>query len=71
MQLQFTAESELVLRLFSDIMPCSVAGENIIKNHHSNNLKTLSSLWGFIRHFGWNTIKCFLSCILFLYTPTK
>jgi hypothetical protein len=31
MQLQFTAESELVLRLFSDIMPCSVAGENIIK----------------------------------------
>jgi hypothetical protein len=56
MQLQVSAESELVLRLFSDIMPCSVVGENIIKIHHGDNLKTLTSLRRFIENFSWNTI---------------
>jgi hypothetical protein len=56
MQLQVTAESKLVLRLFSDVMPCSVVGESIIKNHHSENLKTLTSLRVFIEHFSWNKI---------------
>ena len=54
MQLQVTAESKLVLRLFSDVMPCSVVG--IIKNHYGDNLKTFTSLRVFIEHFNWNKI---------------
>jgi hypothetical protein len=55
MQLHFTADSQLVFRLFSDVMPCSVVGEIITKNLHGDNLKTLTSLWVFIQHFSWNT----------------
>jgi hypothetical protein len=33
MQLQVTVGSELVLRLSSDVMPCSVVDESIIENH--------------------------------------
>ena len=56
MQLQVTVESELVLRLFSGVMSCSVVRESIIKNHHADNLKTLTSLRFFIEHFIWNKI---------------
>jgi len=56
MQLQVTEESELVLCLLSDVMPCSVVGESIIKNHHCNNLRILTSLRVFIEHFSGNTI---------------
>jgi hypothetical protein len=42
MHLQVTGESELVLRLFSDVMPCSVVGESIITNHYGDNLRPLT-----------------------------
>jgi len=54
MQLHVTAESKLVLRFFSDVMPCSVVG--IIKNHYGDNFKTFTSLRIFIEHFNWNTV---------------
>lgn len=56
MQLQVTAESELVLRHFSYVISCSVVGEGIIINHCGDNLKTLTSLRVFIEHFTWNTL---------------
>ena len=68
MWLHFTAEFELVLGLFSDVMPCSVVGESMIKNHHGDNLKTLTSLWVFIERFSWNTIHKQIN-IFFFFLP--
>jgi len=70
-----TAESELVLCLFSDVMPCSMVRETMIKNHHGDNLKTLTSLWFSLNTSAGiqntNTLNCLLKCILIRHTPTK
>jgi hypothetical protein len=57
MQSEVTAEPEHVLSLSSsDVVPCSVVGDSIIKTHHGENLKTFTYLRAFIEHFRRNTI---------------